>query len=1332
MINLKVEKINVSKTFDRTKLYAPEDITEQVVMPIIDVERLDSTLDTSSLTLINDDKDAITPFTRFVITLENDERTWTKKTFEWKGFIGRPINDFYGENIWFDGDTYHFSWFTEQFFFNEATNKWESETWTGDLPTQYDIPLLYGNDVWKWGDRIFSSGQGGTFELNKEEKKWSAYTFKGATSGLLGRNIWTFKGRIIYSNGNTQLELNQETGEFEEAYWRGLEDTAGTLVGADVWSVAERVFYSNGMFTYEWVKNNTWQKVEWKESGTKFLDSVGLYGRDMWSDGARVFYSHGTTQEELDIQTMTFKDAKFKGLTSFYGEDIWNNRDEVIYTSNISMKLTPDERIYRLVESDTPELLTYGAKPKYRHTLNLIEPTKWLERFDVDNTTITNYLAFLYADEKIIYPQEASYTQSIQDATGAWVASVSYGTDRRFYDTVEQGTEINPHIELDVVYGHYSWGILVPIGTKNETAIFTTATVTSPDGEVSQLRGLSKDGSMYEWKVDTLKFGQLGKYKFTWTYRNGGFIYGTALSWQIQTKYTWEVNVVEAQTSSAKFPQRYSIAQVVNLVLQKAGDEATVLRDGIDAPLFKLDGAQTDKLSAITAPEFTFTQSTLFGILSQIGEAINAIPRLVPTVYSNGEAISASMKTTNTKMVSDYWTAWNTITFDFLGQQNAVVRGEVTASEQDMRADNFATAFVTNAQNAFQTNNFDYIALTEPYADGFVSTRTEDASFEISNNSACIKTSRPIQRIVEVMVYARYRVEGTTIENTRDITKYVKESADYSILKDYADNSGEVTALGTKEMAIYYTRGTNIIGGLTYTAPTYLLIGALSLSNAITNILRVETGSTSNFELKDLMFRVKYVPFYNLKLKQYKAYIDEHSGNNDLFYNQQNAQMIDIESLGENMKGALLRTANQEITRTEYFDNFAPIIHAGQLTADGYYAYQVNREITNKRVKTTTSFSKDFNKWNEYIAIKKNYREWEISEKESVETNPSYNEFCIISTTPDWEVDKPQRSDYQSDEVYENAIGAYNQRLTTYASYLAKLGGFSSDKAMEQIAGKLSNKNEKFKPIDWVVGTTKSEECVGGGTYQAVEHTFLLPCACFSFGNSVVMNFGALDNYAIGTYADIKTVNNNSYALENYVKYTDKYGRAQTLALCFGSGNAKIDGFTTYNNALTSSKEFYNFSKSELNENAIVLDYRDHPFIVNKDSRQALNFTIQLHFVTETERIWLGKGFAQMMSFVGNTQVGGLRFAEFHEKPDKFLSQTLPEPSSTTWTAQPMPNCKVNKDMKALVLSYGKIANDCVGVGIVDSQNRCVLFYDKEYKAGDEMDTLYFEFRRKI
>ena len=1249
------------------------------------------------------------------------------------------------------------------------------------------------------------------------------------------------------------------------------------------------------------------------------------------------------------------------------------------------------KNIYRLVYSDETEILTYGLEKKYKHNVQLIEPTKWLERFEVDNTTITNLLAFLYDDSitgedyqgrDVIRPY---YKKTLESSTllfipvmriasegyreGTWDDNGTTHTYMPFFTSYDIGTEIDFR---DVQYDLWiTWGTKVGIISKitgSYRAKLKTYTVHTP----SQTIDVYSNG---QWNTTTLTFSEPGEYTVYQRYKyseNG---------WTYDREYKWKFRVLTL-TQTEKKPKRKTLAETAQLVLQRVGDETSILREN-ESQFFSIEGNAYEKLNQVQSPEFTFSQNTLFGILEQIGEVVHTIPRLIPntTEISDG--------------VIDDWSNWNLITFDELGGDEEAPSGELIEQGNSYNGDNYGTNYTTNVENSFQTNKEDYISITEPYGGGFMSTRTESSDYEVSANSACIKLSRPVQRIVQVIC----RIPDGSSYQDLDITSYVKESTDYNLLDDYIPTASSVPTMGNKEMAIYYTRGDNVIRGLDYVRPARFGLENFWIYQAIFNILRRATGGTFNtnwsvgWTMDDLMFQVKYVPYYGMKLKQYKGTIEADSGNNELFFNQQNAQMVDIRAFGENVKGALLRTANEEVTRTEYFKDLDSVVKIGQKKGD-YYAYQVNKEITNYRVKATIQYSKNWNKWNEYVAIKKNYRQWEISEKESVNTNPVKNEFCIARqisdteerglnhlidywTAVDPEVELPTANRFwgwmivdelptqaeitafaesnfteefeslqDNDEVvvqlgtttyqyfydtyteewtgyeavphyldgkfvgaldihssalkdpgvstttvpaswemqeyyydatdvvvgrriYKTAQGdnfqslaemqsattfyhdgeevvlrpgdyavtplipyvnigynvytrqydasvddaddiwvltrtspagsgssvantrSYTPLLTDFvtkakgaveegdivmASYYAQIepyfiiyryeegqwvrkkrigllqtdengyglgainylmqsygqDGFASRNSLQQIMWRLKDNirtEANFKPIDWVVMTTKSNYYdTNYGDYKEEEHTFLSPCACFAFGNSVVVNFQTKDNYSAGTFINRQEFRNGTYSVEDYIKYGDRYGNFNSFKLVFGSKYAKAGAFDTLADSYTNSKKLFKFDAEDVNESRVLLDYRDNAFQLVKDSRQQISYTGQLHFVSEIPEVTFGTAFAEAMPFVGNTraEAGTVKFVGFYTKPNKFLA------GKATDYEQITTDVKYNYFTKSITLTFDNDSEgDFIGVGLIDNNENIMLYFDKEVKAGDS-EVLYLEFRHDI
>ena len=665
-------------------------------------------------------------------------------------------------------------------------------------------------------------------------------------------------------------------------------------------------------------------------------------------------------------------------------------------------------------------------------------------------------------------------------------------------------------------------------------------------------------------------------------------------------------------------------------------------------------------------------------------------------------------------------------------------------------------------------------------------------------------------------------------------------------------------------------------------------------------------------------------------------------------------------------------------------------------------------------------FSKDFNKWNAYVAIKKNYREWEISERESVETNPVYSNFCMVTDKPEfyaligiYETEEamtdvqlnallPTPTQYspawQSADQFMviNKVGDTYTKCKTYDdhytrrwsreqiylekgvlvindkylnttetdNYYATLQnekGVLNDKFFIQLVTRMSNVNAPMgemvngsyakatefiqqklgrdpkngdtilnrvtgvlnpywkytyttqwtaqeltrqqyedlaelimHKISWVVGTCYSNEWQGGADYRQIKKSFILPCACFSLGNSVVFDFGAQDNYAMATYVAPANGEGTQYNLlnpaqEQYVEYGDRFGKVENLELQYGYEDAIKNAYTSQTSANSTSKELYSIDTAELNKDNVMLDYKtnseveialeegiskvwwayygsmssefplpytllaycalkdkntmvvsfysrqlDSPYTVtklssqivtktdsesyfrftygsttyrvtptgwcessvagdqgyqmsatgviienndeyyagtdtititntytittndrehdnltlqlgtknyysykttsgmfriNKDSRQSLQFTNQLHFITDNSNIWIGSALAKTMPFVGQLENGIYKMVGFTKRPSKF--EIVPNPDdyeelTGSWT-------KWYSNKTYTMKLYGLLAqNDYKGVGILDNKNRLVLYYNKEVGTGEYTPTLYIRLRRKL
>lgn len=695
-----------------------------------------------------------------------------------------------------------------------------------------------------------------------------------------------------------------------------------------------------------------------------------------------------------------------------------------------------DHYIYRYCENDAVTNVTMGNEPVYKHTLNLIEITKVLERVPVDNLCFTNYLDEKYGTEqavKVHIDESESYASGIF-YWGEFLVKDEYVDNTRFRGPYQYvGTTINTNVRLIVKATTLTQQGIVWGAKRQYTLPMTDFVVITPSGKTERLTNVS-----------SYTYQEVGRYTFKQLYYKYNVSNNIFHYWVEDARLLayWEVDVVEADTI---LPTRYNVAEV----LDRLFSVAQLRRSGIDKVKFKLDNNLRPYLSSILSPEFSFTQSTLLDVLSQIGGYIHGIPKLIPSLTTI-KAYDSQGNHIGTKI--NNYDDWDTITFTILGGNNEFGDDNYSLYDASHTADDYAKSFVSNVQNATQTNYAGNVSITEPFIDGFVSTRTENADFRINNDGAVIKLSNPIQSILQVLV-----VDSNG--NKHDITHCVMEQASYNLLPEYSTNSNFSSR--TRNFALMYQKGDNKITQLNYVPPT---TGAevFTTDEAIRAIIGLRTSAVPG-NLKDICFQVKYIPIRNFKFKHYKSIVSDEPEELSLYYNQQ-ANAIDIESYGENIKGALMKTGNAIVAETQYFDSYSQVPQKGQISKDNFYAYAINKEIrTFTPVKATTQWSKDFNRMNDFVGVKKTVRQYEISEEESIERNLDYQEFCVVSNTLDvsnyFNLDESNEDDAEQIQFIMNEIDTL---------------GFPTSKLLQQIKSKLSNNipDGGFKPISYVVANT--------------------------------------------------------------------------------------------------------------------------------------------------------------------------------------------------------------------------------------------------------------------
>ena len=579
-------------------------------------------------------------------------------------------------------------------------------------------------------------------------------------------------------------------------------------------------------------------------------------------------------------------------------------------------------------------------KALYSHTIQLIEPTKLLERNICDTMTVTNYLGHYYEGGTMLV---TDYSVS-----GGGASYMERRPSNNVFTPYQVGAQFTPpHITdlyniNDTVIGiSFSWGdctitVIAPSGTRNELPINQTQAVT-----------LTEEGS-YTFEYDGELLGISGTnitpYAYTMTYSIGVF--------KDLPSYT-----------------DWTITDVVNRILSAGETRRVSLAEGgtdIDKQKYFFDATQANDYKNTPAPEFFFTRGTLRGALDTVGAFIHGIPRLQ----------------------GDY----ETIKYLELGKENPFT-GKLPAPiyvDEQIAGDEYANVLDSPAQNLLNTTDRASGAVVEPSADGWRALNSTGGEWLIAANTMTIITDTPIYQVEKLEL--KWGASGSAL----DATAYLYEAAEYDALSSY---TGEAYPY-SKGWALRYAQGGQEITGLNFVLDSEL--GGKDQNYAIVNILQalgVNVDNGADFA-NNLFYRVTYIPIAELRVTQKKPYLT-HNGAGSLIYNQ-GGNTIESEYYGQKLKGVIARIGNKVNRRTYIIRRLKNLPQIGQtFYPDGVpeRITNVDREFNTAYIKATVTSVPNFNRIAEYTGVNSNYRLYDISEKQSVDRFVHYEETCVISNS---------------------------------------------------------------------------------------------------------------------------------------------------------------------------------------------------------------------------------------------------------------------------------------------------------------------------------------------
>ncbi len=593
-------------------------------------------------------------------------------------------------------------------------------------------------------------------------------------------------------------------------------------------------------------------------------------------------------------------------------------------------------------------------------------------------------------------------------------------------------------------------------------------------------------------------------------------------------------------------------------------------------------------LSKILAPEFTFTQQSLREVLQTIGGYIHGEPRL---------------------LFNEETQEFDTITFDMYGSQkfaeyfdtNEQKYKRLSEYNYEDLSGSYDIEQACTSLNSYMDNLVNRIkdssgAVGQPYENGFQSLRTENSNIRYTDNGEVFfPTAYPIKQIHSFKV----KVD----EEIYDITPCLYDERIYnSQLSSFNESYGS-----SKAYALYYKQDQKGIYGFWF-KNTNIASSAVGLqpfqSFAITNIIKVFSGSkklVSSMEdiFNRLSFELIYSPIYSVRVSHSKSYIGDWLNSPRILNYSQGSNSVEMESFGENIKGAVERMGTLEKSYTFTCYNLDTIPNPGEMWDEEYYISTVSVEVGREKFKVTVGLSKNFNRISEYITVSSYKRLYEVSEIMTQERTTLYKDYVVIT---DFWTDGNGSYDLYNIIPDDCLMNVSNDEKANPLQGLREIFVQATDEQYNQIAVCYSQLY----------------------SYDGKELGFVaLPVVSSACGNIMEFSWEYKDNYSAGQQR--VEISGQKYGKE--VEYSDYYGRGYYERFYLASRVADRDG--TGNNP-----DKLPVLTSEFVSPVIKPKSNYYKFLTRKDSRETLKRVYSVEFVTDKNNFVIGSALAANCPFV--------------------------------------------------------------------------------------------------
>lgn len=599
--------------------------------------------------------------------------------------------------------------------------------------------------------------------------------------------------------------------------------------------------------------------------------------------------------------------------------------------------------------------------------------------------------------------------------------------------------------------------------------------------------------------------------------------------------------------------------------------------------------------------ESDFNGKNLWEIFSEIGKYIHAKP--VVSVVTDDDGV----------MTGQFLVSW-------LRYGNPEIK-YAYGTENTIFHSKFAQDYVS-ALTSYVTNYFNLgSSITE-----YLHTSSESDDGLVYNDVVKLKTKYPMLEVLQLVAINSSNVE-------RDITQYLFEYNIYRVLNYSGD-------MPNKANAIYYHLGTNLIEGMQYVEPQPT---GVECAYSMKNILGRAFGMTENqikaIQINEYCFKITYRTKDSVRITTTRPDIRKYLLNSDIDkypihtqFNQQQDKLISSDAFGLNTYGKLIRTGNTTYQITNWIEGLDELAKEGALYRidnNLYYASKIERVYYSNHIEEKIIYTKDFNKLSQIIGIPSEPRFYEISERNIVNREISFEDYVIVGDEP---------SGVRLTMLEHNAILDMFRTidLEKYALTLFKGDG---DKTYNTDSNTSLYVN--LLPIN---------------TYTS-KNTYTLEWDCqdnYSCGEKLTDTQNTL-NYALNIFSLLNHLKGTdtyaqAYKIRDYVRYVDVFGRADLMDFIILKDLPNIAGVSKrdlinqlpeitetnlsnmsfYNKVYGSSIESVDYdlntSTNITTINNALNQYKSNygGFIVAKDNREQLSFNYNIQITTNSDRIVLG------------------------------------------------------------------------------------------------------------